>query len=151
MELTDYRRCLQNSWRAMMMAEVFKVAREFHRRHDMIFDAIQMDLGERAFKRMLRVHYDPAIGAVRPWVEHEDVFANLTNKSWKQVISQLARYQVPRALHETFCRLPTRSKPDSNAVTEAAPLMHEQTEKRQLGPGLRVRASSSDSVNFKSF
>ncbi len=60
----------------------------------MIFDTIQMDLGEKAFKRMLRVHYDPAIGAMRPWVEHEDVYADLTNKNWRQVISQLARYQV---------------------------------------------------------
>ena len=114
-----------------MMAEVFKVARKIHRRHDMVFDTIQKDFGERAFRRMLRVHYDPAIGAARPWIEHEDVYANLTSKTWGQVISQVERYQVPRALHETFFRLPVRSKPDSNVVAEAAPLMNEQAEKGQ--------------------
>ena len=70
---------------------------------------IQMDLGELSSRRMLRVHHDPAIGAVRPWFEHEDVHITLTNKTWKQVISQVARYQVPGTLHESFFRLPARA------------------------------------------
>ncbi len=138
MELCNYRRCLQSNWRVMMMAEIFKVARKFHERHDMIFDTMQMDPSEEAFRCMLRVHSDPATGAMRPWYEHEDVYANLTNKSWRQIISQLARYQVPRALHETFCRLPTKHKTDPNISVEAAPLMHEQTKNRQQASRQRM-------------
>ncbi len=55
LQVMERRRMCEADRQAHMMAEIFDVASKFHLKYKEVFDRIQMDWGEKALRRVLRV------------------------------------------------------------------------------------------------
>ena len=87
----------------IMCAKLFMVKMQFWRRHKDVFDLAHYDVSEIAWHRLPKVHRDPVLSDVRPWADVEYPYHNLTSEVYKNVLYRLFKYQIPQALHMTFC------------------------------------------------
>ena len=81
LQTMERRRMCEADRRAHMMVEIFEVASKFHLKYKEVFDRIQLDWGEKAKRRILRVHHDPATGGCRLWLESKNADREMT-KEW---------------------------------------------------------------------